>query len=315
LNNYKEKINLVYRKEMVSKHNVGSSKSPNKPRYLLEFLAKNRLDSYFTPFENWEPFTEEDFYLAHTKNYVDSFFAGIGTLASSNGLKWNSQFADSVRYTNASLYYAIEQSVIHPEIVQFSPTSGFHHANPDRGSAYCTFSGQVIASIKIYNEYKLKGAYIDLDGHFGNSIDDSKSFVKNLNEIIIYNINPSNSHATYLKNLAQELSILEKDLLSGNVNYVVFCHGADSHEWDDLGSQCTTEEWIYCSELVYTMIKSVSEQLNRNVPLTLSLFGGYRDDDYNSVLSLHTADLCKCLDILCGQSIKYKPVVQKKNRW
>ena len=37
------------------------------------------------------------------KKYVDSFFCGKEPLASSNGLKWNSQFADSVRFTNASL--------------------------------------------------------------------------------------------------------------------------------------------------------------------------------------------------------------------
>ena len=63
-------------------------------------------------------------------------------------------------------------------------------------------------------------------------------------------------------------------------------------------------------ELVYLMINRVSQKLNRPIPLTLSLFGGYRHDDYNSVLSLHTADLCKCLDILCGQDIRYLPIVK-----
>ena len=56
----------------------------------------------------------------------------------------------------------------------FSPTSGFHHARPEGGSGFCTFSGQVIASLKIYEEKKLVGAYLDLDGHYGNSIEDSR---------------------------------------------------------------------------------------------------------------------------------------------
>ncbi len=164
---YTDKINLVYRKEMVSELKVGSSKSPNKPRYLLDFLIQNHLESHFTPFENWVPFNKEDFYLAYTKNYIDSFFAGKEPLASSNGLNWNPQFADSVRYTNASLFHAIEQSILNPNKIQFSPTSGFRHARPANGSAFCSFSGEVIASVKIWNQYKLKGAYIDLDGHFG----------------------------------------------------------------------------------------------------------------------------------------------------
>lgn len=307
---YKEKINMVYREEMVSDLSVGSSKSPNKPRYLLDFLYRNRLISNFSLDENWEPFEKEEFYLAHTRQYVDSFFAGKEPFASSNGLYWNSQFADSVRYTNASLFYAIERSFANPEIVQFSPTSGFHHAKPSTGAGFCSFSGQVIASVKLWNKQKLRGAYIDLDGHYGNSIEDSKVFVRELNKIIPFNINPSGDHKTYIENLVRDLNRLSSELLAGNIDYVVFCHGADSHEWDDLGSQCSTEEWIHCSELVYLMINRVSQKLNRPIPLTLSLFGGYRHDDYNSVLSLHTADLCKCLDILCGQDIRYLPIVK-----
>ena len=122
---YKDKINLVYKKEMVSEQKVGASRSPNKPQFLVEFLLQNRLESYFTPFETWEPFQKEDFYLAHAKSYVDSFFVGKEPLASSNGLIWNPQFADSVKFTNASLYHAVEQSILHPDIVQFSPTSRF----------------------------------------------------------------------------------------------------------------------------------------------------------------------------------------------
>ena len=124
---------------------------------------------------------------------------------------------------------------------------------------------------KIWNQYKLRGAYIDLDGHFGNSIEDSKSFIKDLNTIIPYNINPTGSHDTYLENLALELNRLSNDLLAGKINYVVFCHGADSHEWDDLGFQCTTEEWLKSSELVYKMIYRVSRKLAKPIPLSLSL--------------------------------------------
>ena len=93
---------------------------------------------------------------------------------------------------------------------------------------------------------------------------------------------------------------------------MVFCHGADSHKDDDLGYQLTTEEWLKCSRMVYGMIKRVSEKRRKQVPLTLSMFGGYRTDDYNSVLSLHAADLISGLNILAEEPIEYKPQLQER---
>jgi len=109
--------------------------------------------------------------------------------------------------------------------------------------------------------------------------------------------------------LRSNLSILRTEITEGRVHYVVFCHGADSHEWDELASQLTTEEWVECSRIVYSFIKEIESQTHRQIPLILALFGGYRRDDYNSVLSLHTADLVTCLNILCGHNIDYLPEV------
>ena len=50
----------------------------------------------------------------------------------------------------------------------------------------------------------------------------------------------------------------------------------------------------------------------KQIPLILILFGGYRKDDFNSVLSLHTADLVTCLNILCGGNINYIPEVTER---
>jgi acetoin utilization deacetylase AcuC-like enzyme len=243
----------------------------------------------------------QDFLLAHTPEYVDAFFAGRRPLCEPNRLAWSPQFADSVRYTNASLYHAIEHAVAHPEQVTFSPTSGFHHARPAAGSGFCTFSGQVIAAVKMFREHRVVGAHIDLDGHFGNSIEDSRNFVPDLNQALPpgCNINPDGDYADYLDSVKENLAELEVRLARGEVNYVVFAHGADSHEADDLGGQCTTTEWLEASALVYGMLDRVSKQLGRPVPLTLALFGGYREDNYEAVLRLHAADLVRCLQIVC----------------
>jgi acetoin utilization deacetylase AcuC-like enzyme len=293
------------------------SKSPQKPKRLLEFLEKNDLLKYLEIHQNFEPFTKEDFYIAHTQNYVDCFFAGKKTLAESNTLEWSPQFAETVQYTNASLYEAIKFALENPEKVTFNPACGFHHALPEHGLGYCTFSGQVIASVKVFRETGRRGAYIDLDGHFGNSIEDARKFVSDLNAAIpkgIGNINPEDKHQKFISNLRRELGLLRDAIHDKYIDYVVFCHGADSHEDDDTKGQCTTAEWIECAHVVYDFIKKIDEKHKKPMPLILGLFGGYRKDDYNSVLGLHTKNLVTCLNTLCGQEIKYEPVLKPKKR-
>ncbi len=312
----KNKIQVFYRPEQVLRedNNYNFSKSPLKPKLLIEFLQKHGLWNYFDLHSDWQPFQKKDFLLAHTEEYVHGFFSGIRGICESNGLKWSVQFADSVRYTNASLYEAIRFAVLNPSHITFSPTSGFHHAHPHSGSGFCTFSGQVIASVKMYREYGISGAYIDLDGHFGNSIEDARSFVKDLNQAVPMgcNINPDGEGKLYLKDLQKRLSVLYEKLITQQIHYVVFPHGADSHEWDDMDGQCTTEEWLQSSNMVYTMILNASKKLGKPVPLTLTLFGGYRSDDYDSVLSLHTDDITICLNILCGSAIDYSAQVKPR---
>lgn len=282
------------------------SKSPKKPKLLLEYLKSRNLIENFELTDEFEPYTDDDFEIAHDPSYVSEFFAGKGR-CSSNSLSWSPQFAESVRYTNASLYSAIKNAVTNPSEVSFSPTSGFHHARPSGGSGFCTFSGQVIASLKIYRELGLKGAYLDLDGHFGNSIEDSRYYCKDLNSAVPldFNINPVGTNEDYLADLGRWLSRLKHAILEGKIDYVVWCHGADSHEHDQLGHQCSTEYWVGCSTLFWRWVKEMDQELGRPLPVACALFGGYRDDDYQSVLSLHTSDFVECFKELLGIDVKY----------
>ena len=127
-----------------------------------------------------------------------------------------------------------------------------------------------------------------------------------------FNINPSGSHKRYIADLEAKLQALEDKAAAGEIQYIVFCHGADSHEWDELGSQCTTGEWLECSAMVYSMVKRLDEKLGRPFPLALALFGGYRRDDYDSVLNLHAGDLSICLETLCGAATGFIPRVKRR---
>lgn len=293
---------------------TGYTLTPAKPRLMIEYLERKGLMEYFLLDDDFTPMPREDFYIAHTKEMVDNFF-DKGKTSKILHIKWTPEYAESVKYENASLYHAIRHAVQHPEEVCFSPSSAFHHANPTRSALFCAFSGQVIASMKVYYEFGLSGAYIDLDGHYGNSIDNSRDFVPNIDKAIspvCGNINIIARHQPYIEELKANLTVLRKEIIENRVHYVVFCHGADSHEWDELASQLSTEEWVECSIIVYKFIQDLQNETHKQIPLILTLFGGYRRDDYNSVLSLHATDLVTCLNTLCGQDIKYTTEVKPR---
>jgi acetoin utilization deacetylase AcuC-like enzyme len=202
--------------------------------------------------------------------------------------------------------------VQHPEALTFSPTSGFHHAKPERGSGFCTFSGQVISSVKIFRELGLSGAYLDLDQHFGNSIEDSREFVPDLNTAVpkYANVNVQGTNESYISYLQQSLTLLKQSILAGRTHYVVWCHGADSHVYDNLGGSVNTVYWLYAAEIFYQWVLDVEQELGCNLPVIITLFGGYRPNAYDSVLSLHTADLMMACNKLIGHRVSYEPKVE-----
>jgi acetoin utilization deacetylase AcuC-like enzyme len=308
---YEQKIKTFFKKEQVPPIRVGYSRSPEKPKLIIEKIKKNSDLKNLFEFCDFQPFEKDEFKLVHHEEYVEDFFNGVKPKCEYNGLNWDPQFADTVRYTNASLYEAQKRSIINPNIICFSPTSGFHHAKPRGGYGFCTFSGQVLSAFKNYEEFKYKTLWIDLDGHFGNSIEDTKRHYVDFVDFLPNgcNINPSGREENYLLDLKLKLSLVKDRLIKEDNWSVCFAQGADSHVWDQLGGQVGTQNWIKAHEIVYQFIKDVNTERGNNLPLTLSLFGGYRDDHYDSVLNLHLSNIISCLNILCGKNIKYIPEV------
>jgi acetoin utilization deacetylase AcuC-like enzyme len=103
--------------------------------------------------------------------------------------------------------------------------------------------------------------------------------------------------------------------IEDRIHYVVWCHGADSHEHDQLGYQCSTEYWVACATLFWRWVREMDELLDRPLPVACALFGGYRDDDYNSVLSLHTADFVECFKELLSIDVKYNIEVRPRQKF
>lgn len=309
---YADKIAFFYRDDMSPVDSPNStSKSPTKPRRFMEFLRETPIWNHIELRDGFEPVTRQLLLSAHTAEYVDAIAHGHLPLAEHSHMTWSPNFRDTAYLTNGCLIAAITAATKQPQQVAMAPVSGFHHATPESGSGFCTFSGQVIAALKLYRERGLVGAWIDLDGHFGNSIEDSRDFAQDLDSAIPRdcNLNPTGSHGTYLADLERKLRFIERKVINGDVQYVCFAHGADSHQWDDLGGQCSTEEWLQASDMVYGMLARCATALAKPVPVALALFGGYRQDHPESVLGLHAMDTARCLEILCGVDLGYEAEV------
>ena len=276
---------------------ISYSKSPLKPKLVMRKLQETH--ALYMIISDFDPLKKEDFLIAHTEEYVDAFFNGKYPLCATNSIPWSIELVNSICYTNASLYNSIKYAVNNYNSFVFSPTSGFHHAKPSRGQGFCSFSGQVISSVKLYRETGAIGAYIDLDGHFGNSIEDSRNFVEDVNKAISFNYNATGQNEIYIKRLKEFLyRELGPSIRDNKTHYVVWCHGADSHIDDDLVGKdyVDTKHWLEASETFYAFIETLRRR-GYNVPVVTSLFGGYRKDNYDFVIDLH------CKDIIMGMEI------------
>ncbi len=301
-----KKIRTFYTDQQVCFDNIQNasfSKSPLKPYLLMQRIKEKKYSSLFLKTDKFEPFKKSDFQLAHTKMYVDNFYEGVGNYRS-NSLPWSKNLVYSVGYTNAALYEAKKYALLHPQTVCFAPVSGMHHAQPNRGSGFCTFSGQVISALKLYDEFGVSGAYFDLDGHYGNSIEDSRTYCPKLNLAIPLgcNINPSGYNESYIQSFQDGLNHVEELILADKIHYVVFAHGADSHADDDIGGGCDTKHWLLCAEIFAEWVNAISKKIGKPLPVTLALFGGYRADNYNAVLDLHLSSLATIAKVVCGQT-------------
>ena len=281
------------------------SQSPLKPKLLMERINTLELSEMLDQKSDFKPLNKVDFKIAHSNQYVENVFNKTGNY-NSNSIPWSKNLVTSLGYTNASLYHAKRHAILNPESVTFAAISGMHHAMPNSGSGFCTFSGQVISAIKIYEEFGLSGAYFDLDGHYGNSIEDTMEFNPLLNKAIPQgcNVNPFGNNEEYTADLARKLVLIGNQIKLGKIHYVVFAHGADSHMDDDLGWNCDTYHWVKCAEMFANWVNEISNEIGKPLPVTLALFGGYRKNNYTAVLDLHIKSILKISNIVCGTSFK-----------
>ncbi len=309
---YDPTTTVLYRPELVAPHRAGYSRSPLKPALWMEHVRTTPLAECLVVDSAFSAATVDDLRSAHTEGYVEALMGGSpADLAESSGNGWSAAYRDSVLMKVGALVAGCQRAMATPRRTVLCPTSGDHHARPERGAGFCPIAGQVIAALRLWREGGLRTAWIDLDEHYGNAIPDGAAHNPEVRHAIPFNVNPSGNGAAYLRSLAGQLSAVEAALDDGMVDLVCIGHGADSHEWDELGGSVTTAQWVEASRMTYTMLARASQKRGQPVPTVMSFFGGYREDDYASVLELHTADVCTALDVLAGTSLRFSPRVSR----
>lgn len=308
---YEPVVTVVYDPTIVAPVRQGYSRSPLKPALWLRHVRTTALADTIALDAGFGPVDRADLALAHTERYIDAFMRGTPrALAASADNGWSPGYRDSVLAKVGALVAACHRAVDHPSRIVVCPTSGDHHAQPDRGAGFCPIAGQVIAARRLLASRDVATAWVDLDQHFGNAIPDAIAWDSQIERAVPIAINPRGTGTAYLTDLRQKLEVLEHAVVRGEVGLVCVGHGADSHEWDQLGGAVTTAQWVAAAALTYAAVGRAAAALGRCVPVVTSFFGGYRDDDYTSVLELHTADVATALDTLAGTSIAYAPRVR-----
>lgn len=151
---------------------------PSRLHYLFELLKAYALlekDSLLPP----RPATEEELLSFHTKDYIEAVQSISRGEKRFNPIAYNfSEYGDNPPYPG--MYEAailpVGGSLIAAELlaqdkadVVFNPSGGLHHAAPNYASGFCIFNDVVIA-IKYLLKQGMRVAYIDIDAHHGDGV-------------------------------------------------------------------------------------------------------------------------------------------------
>ncbi len=240
--------------------------------------------------------TREDLLLIHTPEYLDS-------------LKSRASVA---KYLEAPLLnlapVALEDAVLRPFRQASGGTvlaarqalqsgigvnigGGYHHAKPDRGEGFCLFADVPIAIRRLQQEGHIQRAMvIDVDVHQGNGTivclpEDEATFTFSMHQKGIYpvpkEVGDLDVELTAGMRDVEYLAVLEQHLeevfnqADADICFIV--GGCDTLEGDPLASLRMTHGGIVDRDQ-----RIVEECVKRNIPVVLTLSGGYSPDAWKS---------------------------------
>lgn len=269
-------MKVFYTPKMVA-HAGGDSPSPHKPPLVVQAWRDAGIP---LAIEEPDPVTVDDFALAHDRQHVEDILA----MRKDNGFgNTDPEVAASLPYTTGSMVAAARWAVAHQSAAA-APCSGFHHAEWEEASMFCTFNGLMVAACMLRGEGLVKRvAILDCDQHYGNG---TAEIIDRLNARAWVH------HLTATKGYKRNGAFLDRlpEIIAGfaDCDVVLYQAGADPHVDDPYGGYLTTEQLAQRDRTVF------SECRRRRLPVVWNLAGGYQDD-LNKVIEIHvnTARACE----------------------
>jgi len=154
--------------ENFMKYDLGET-HPLRPLRLkktYEMIKKYDLLDFYV---EGKPASEEDLYLAHSKDYIEAVKTGKNLRMYGFGTPDNPIFKNIFE---SSLYYVGASVQCLKYSQAFNISGGLHHAKRNRASGFCVFNDCVILIKKLLEKYK-RVAYIDIDVHHGDGVQEA----------------------------------------------------------------------------------------------------------------------------------------------
>ena len=242
------------------------------------------------------PLTQEDLLLIHTPEYLEDLKARkkVAQYLEAPALRFAPLSLDRAvlepfRRASGGTLLAARQAL--QSGIGINLGGGYHHAKPDRGEGFCLYADVPIAIRKLQAESLIKRAIvIDVDVHQGNGTivclpDDDSTFTFSMHQGDIYPIPKETGDRDvelsggmedqeYLEILAEHLP---KILADADADICFIVGGCDPLDGDPLASLKMTHEGIVKRD--HAIIQACAE---RNLPVVLTLSGGYSPDAWRS---------------------------------
>lgn len=271
------KLRVVYSDDMVSDSGVRASPSDRKPREVAAALLRT----------NWpieliapEPTSVDDLSKAHDLRFVEEVLMrtrnnGFGSTSAS--------VARSLPYTSGACYCAAMIAL--NDGIAASLTSGFHHAGPSGGRAFCTFNGLMVSALQLLDQGRVrKLAIVDCDYHYGDgtqAIIDAKQLADRVLHISFGQTfkkpHQAEHYLTVVRQLRGRFETFRPEL-------ILYQAGADTHIDDPLGGLLTSDQMRERDRIVFEIARQLA------IPIAWNLAGGYQiepDGSIPRVVALH----------------------------
>jgi len=294
-------------------YTYGIDKNSRFPRERYE-LTRKSIDTINTNINFQQPTMAkiEDIYLAHDKEFVNSFIGGLLTKKEKRqiGLQpWNKHIIERTRYIIGGSIGALKSAIGRNNIAG-NMAGGTHHAHFSYGSGYCIFNDIAICAIKSIIDYDNINnvLIIDLDVHQG---DGTASILENHCDIFTFSMHCENNFP--LKKMKSDIDVsLDKgmrdneylDILEKYIqilkkiksDLILFQAGVDILSHDSLGYLEISRDGIKKrNEIILNFAKE------KKTPLVVFMGGGYaRPIEYSvdafTDLFLQCSDYANCFN-------------------